>query len=545
VTHDPVWKTVHPRSKPGSPARIGLLCALVLVLGGAPAARSQEPAPGAAPEASAPAAPVIAQARRLADAKQLGQATTLLRGHLERDPSNREARSLLARLLSWDGRYRESIEEYTALLAEEPESATDRAGYARVLAWSGRVEAALDEFERALAIDSTDVETRAAYARALAWIGDLPGASREYHHILDDHPDNGDAWLGYATLVRWRAGATASERFLAQAEANGADRVATAEERATVQRAIAPGLSAGWNGGQERQYLAGPDFTLRSSGPFTSGRVTIGRRADLTVRAAWIDQYERAENGTIAYDVDMRMLRADVALPRAYPIQAAAGLEARHVAPGAAGVAYPLLDAGNFVGWNARTWGFFGRLTPALGVRREFLPLKATSPASQLLLGRQTVVEGTLAWQWSGRGSAETGLERGGYSDGNARMTVRAGTAYRVRVRQPTLSLDYGFGFTDFDTTSSSYFTPLSSTRHAAGILLDGYAQRLKLGYGARLQLATIGSDNFGAIRTRTVSGHVNAADLGPVGLGINAAYSRDNNDYEIWSIGIHAGARW
>lgn len=540
MTREPARMTVRPRPNPGSPAGFAALAALLLGLGAVTPARGEDPA-----SVSAAEAPVIAQARRLADAKQLGQATALLRGHLERNASNREARSLLARLLSWDGRYHESIEEYTALLAEHPESASDRAGYARVLAWSGRTEAALEEFQRALAIDSSDVETRGAYARALAWIGDLPAASREYRTILDDHPDHGDAWLGYATLVRWRAGATASGPFLARAEAHGADRVAVAEERAAVRRAIAPGLGAGWSGGQERQYLAGPDFTLRSSGPFTTGRVTIGHRADLGVRAAWIDQYERAENGMTAYDVDMRMLRADVTLPRAYPFQAAAGLEARRIEPGAAAVIHPLPAAGNFFGWNARTWGFLGRFTPSLGVRREFLPLKATSPASQLLLGRQTVAEGALAWQWSGRGSAETAFERGAYSDGNRRILLRAGTAYRIRVRQPTLSLDYGFGFTDFDTTSSSYFTPLSSARHAAGIALDGHARRLGLNYGARAQLATIGSDNFGAIRTRSVSGHVNAPDLGPVGLGIHGAYSRDNNDYEIWTIGIHAAARW
>jgi cytochrome c-type biogenesis protein CcmH/NrfG len=98
---------MRPRSNPGAPARVGVLAALVLALGAVPAARCEEPAPGAPAEAGAPSAPVIAQARRLADAKQVGQATALLRGHLERDASNREARSLLARLLSWDGRYRE------------------------------------------------------------------------------------------------------------------------------------------------------------------------------------------------------------------------------------------------------------------------------------------------------------------------------------------------------------------------------------------------------------------------------------------------------
>jgi len=81
--------------------------------------------------------------------------------------------------------------------------------------------------------------------------------------------------------------------------------------------------------------------------------------------------------------------------------------------------------------------------------------------------------------------------------------------------------------------------------RHAAGVGLDGYAQRFGLGYGTRYQFSTIGSDNFGAIRTHTWSAHLNAAELGSIGVGIDGSYSRDNNAYEIWSIGIHAAARW
>lgn len=462
-----------------------------------------------------------------------------------RAPEDRDARSLLARVLGWDRRFDESIAEYQRLLADDPERVSDRAGYARVLLWSGRTEASLEEFRRVVAADSSDIGTHVMYARALSWTGDLSGASVEYRRILAAHPDHGDAWLGYATVARWRAGATASDRFLSQAEAHGAEAPAAIEERAAVRSALAPGLGAGWNGSRERQYVAGPDFTLRTSGPFTHARVTIGKTADVTMRAAWMDQYERAESGALTYDVDVRQIRADLALLRGYPFQASAGLEARRFTAGAAGVTHPLLQADDFVGWNARTWVFLGRLTPAIAIRRDFVPLKVTAPVSEFQLGRQTVVEGALAWQWSGRGSAETAVERGDYSDGNARIAARAGTRYRLRIRQPSVALDYAFGYSDFDTTSSSYFTPLSSTRHTAGIGLDGYTRRFGLSYGAGYQFSTIGSDNFGAIRTSTWSARVNAAELGPVGIGIEGAYSRDNNAYEVWSIGIQAAARW
>ena len=492
-----------------------------------------------------PAAAVLAEAHRLAEAKQFDQAAAVLRDRLEREPSDHEARSLLARVLSWNRRFDESIAEYERLLADDPARAADRAGYARVLLWSGRTERSLEEFRRAVAADSSDVETRLVYARALSWTGDLPGASIEYRRILGTHPANGDAWLGYATVARWRAGATASDRFLSRAEANGAERAAADEERAAVRHALAPSLGGGWSSARERQYVAGPDFTLRSSGPFTNARLTIGRAADLTMRASWIDQSERAESGSLNYDVAVRSVRADLALLRGYPFQATAGVEARRFSPGQAAVTYPLLGVGHFVGWDARSWWFLGRLTPAVGIRRSFVPLKVTLPVSELVLAHQTVVDGGLAWQWSGRGDANVTIERGDYSDGNSRTAVRAGTRYRLRIRQPSVALDYGFGFTDFDTTSNSYFTPLASMRHAVGASVDGYTSRFGLGYGARYEFSTIGSDNFGAIRTNTWSARLNAADLGPVGVGIDGSYSRDNNAYEIWSIGIHAAARW
>jgi hypothetical protein len=105
--------------------------------------------------------------------------------------------------------------------------------------------------------------------------------------------------------------------------------------------------------------------------------------------------------------------------------------------------------------------------------------------------------------------------------------------------------INYGFGYTDFDTTSDSYFTPLASMRHVAGIGLEGYHRHFGLTYTARYEFARVTSDNFAAIGTHTWSGSVNAADLGAIGLGIEGSYSRDNNAYETWSFGLHAAAHW
>ena len=469
----------------------------------------------------------------------------MLREQLVRDPSDREARSLLARVLAWNRRFVESTVEYERLLADHPDDAFDRAGYARVLTWSGQIEQSLGEFRRAIAADSTNLEVRLDYARALSWTGDLPGASMEYRRILGVNPSQGDAWLGYATVARWRSGATASDRFLTRAEANGAEPKAAGEERNAVRRASGPSLGGGWESARERQYVEGPDFTIESAGPYASGRVTIGRTADVTIRTAWLAQFERGDGGVLSYDLDTRLVRADLAFLRSYPFQVAGGVESRLLQPGVAGVTYPLLGVGDFVGWNARAWWFLGRFTPSAGARRGFLPIKSTSGPNEILVGHQTRLEATLAWQWSGRGSATAGIERGGYSDGNVRGTVRGGTAYRIRVRNPVAALDYAFAFNDFDRTSASYFTPLRGVLQAAGLGISGYRDRSALSYGVRYQFSSLASDNFGGIRTSAWTVYLNGTALGSIGLGLDGSYSRDNNAYEIWSIGLHAAARW
>jgi Tfp pilus assembly protein PilF len=487
----------------------------------------------------------IAEARRLADAKRFGDAARVLRAVLAREPKNTGARSLLARVLAWDRKYDESIAEYRTLLAEHPRSAFDRAGYARVLAWSGHAEASLREFRRAVRADSTDLESRIGYARALSWTGDLPGASIEFRRILRANPRYGDAWLGLATVARWRGAPTASDRFLARAEALHADEDAAREERKAVREALAPSLGAGWTTSHERQYVDfAPDFTIESTGPFAQARATVGKTAGIGVRAARLEQFERNVT-TLNYDLDMTVLRADVSMLRAYPFQIAAGVEARKLEAGATNVIYPLLGDDEFTGWNARAWWFLGRWTPSVAARREYLPIKSTAGPQRILAGDQTLLAADLAYQWNARGTLSAGIENGSYSDDNERGTVRAGAAYRVRLKAPSATLDYAIAATDFDTTSASYFTPLESVRHTAGIGVAGYSERASLDWGARYQLSAVLSSNFDDIFTNTWSGYLNLTAFDTLPLGIEGSYSRDNNAYETWFLGLSAAARW
>ena len=491
----------------------------------------------------------LADARRLADAKKFHESADVLRARLKSDPGDADARSLLARVLAWDRHYDESIAEYRTLLAARPDDAFDRAGYARALAWSGRAEASLPEFRRAVRADSTDLEARIGYARALSWTGDLPAAAMEYRRILRANPSYADAWLGYGTVARWRGAPAASDRFLARA--SGADAEALGEEREAVHVALAPSLGTGITSAQERQYVAGaPDFMIESTGPYVQARTGIERTAIVTARAARLAQFERrlgppVDGTTLNYDLDMSVLRADALWTRAYPFQLAAGLESRTIESGSPNVVYPLRGDDRFFGWNTRAWLFAGRWTPALFAHRDYVPIKADGVAPEILAGRQTVAGGDLAWQWSARGSATAGAEHGSYSDGNGRRTFRAGAAWRLRLARPGVGVDYGISYSDFDSSSASYFTPLKSTRHAAGIGISGYSEKASLDWGARYQFAAVLSSNFENIYTSTWSGWLNVTALDAIPLGLEASYSRDNNAYATWFLGASAAARW
>lgn len=509
---------------------------------------------GAEPDAPAPADSLLRAARVHADEKRFGEAAADLRRALAARPGDRTIGSLLARVLSWDRKYDESLAAYRELLAAHPDDALDRAGYARVLAWSGRHEESIREFRRAAAADPTNLETRIGLARALSWSGDLPGAAIEYGRVRRSNPAYGDAWLGTATVARWRGAAPAADRFAAKAAALGADPANLEEERAAVDRALAPTVTAGWTTSHETQRASGaPDFTIEETGPFGVARAALGRAVGVSVRAARTQLFEtntRPAPGdtTLNYDLASRSLRADASFLRGYPVQASAGAEWRALDARAAKVLYPLSGDDAFTGWNARLWAYAGRFTPSLSARRTFVALKGSHPGTGALRfepGDLTDVEGSLAWQWNARGTASVFASRGDYSDDNRRERAGGTVAYRVRAGRPSLRLDYALAFSDWDFRSPSYFTPLASTRHAGGATLSGYSDRGALDWGVRWELSRIASSNFEDITANAFSGWLNGtlADRFPVGA--EASWSTDNNDYKTWYVALYGAVRW
>jgi len=125
-----------------------LICALLVALlmpGAAAAARAEHEPVAAQP--SSPDQALRARAARLARAGAYAQAVQLLRRRLAERPDDREARFLLARVLSWQQRYDEAMRQYVWLLQRDPDNLDYLFGKAQVLAWTHRYTPALSLLE--------------------------------------------------------------------------------------------------------------------------------------------------------------------------------------------------------------------------------------------------------------------------------------------------------------------------------------------------------------------------------------------------------------
>jgi tetratricopeptide (TPR) repeat protein len=522
---------------------------------------SAAPGSSAAPSTSAAAIPppasadsLVRAARLHADDKRFDLAADDLRLALAARPGHLATWSLLARVLSWDRKYDESIATYRELLAAHPDDHFDRTGYARVLAWSGRYDESIREYTLAAGGDSTSLDARMGLARVQSWAGDLPAAAAEYRRIQELAPGNGDAWLGEATIARWRGSATGADVRASKAALLGADASALKEEQDAIDRAMDPLFTIGWFTSQEWQRASGvPDFAVEETGPWASIRATAGRSVGLTYRVAGTQLFERNTRSapgdtTLNYDLETNGLRLDATFLRGYPVQASAAVEYRMFDQRGTQVLYPLTDDDAFTGWHARVWGYAGRFTPGLIARRTFLAIKgweASSGTNRFVPGHLTDLEGTLGWQWNARGTASFVATTGETSDDNHRWLTGGTVAYRVRMGRPAVRLDYALRFADWNRQSPSYFTPLASTRHAAGITVSGFAVPGDLEYGARSEFSHLQSSNFADIDVNALSGWLNGVAAGRFPLGIEGAYSVDNNDYETWYVGVSGGIRW
>ncbi len=528
----------------------GLIAATALLLAPAPRAYARADPP-LSPASDSDEA--LRLARESSDRKDFTHAAATLRGALKEDPDDKELNSLLARVLAWSRHFDESFVVYRKLLARHPDDAFDRAGYARALAWSGRSDKAIPQFRRAIAQDPTDPEVRIGYARALSWDGDLAGASDEFLRLLAKDPKNGDAWLGLATVARWRDAPTASDAFAEQAATRGADQEGLVEERGAVRLALRPTAGSGWTHTRERQITSDSTaFKLETEGEFVDGRTTLNRAFGVAARGSRLRHWEKnpglPTDTTLNYDLKSTEFRADMTYLRPYPLQIAAGFAYQRFDARNPSVLFPLGGDQDFFGFNARVWGYSGRFSPSATARRDFIAIKTTDPvtgARVLVPGGVTNTDLGLKWDWNGRGSLSGSFSKGFYTDDNQRTSVGGLVAYRLHRAQPRIAADYGLTWSDFTKPSSSYFTPLQSVRHAAGVTASGYRERGAVDYGLRYELSFMQSGNFDDITTNMGSVYLNGTVFGSLPLGVEGYYSVDNHSYRTWGLTLSGSVRW
>lgn len=113
-----------------------------------------------APVAGAQADAVESATARI-EAGDRGGALDILGRHLADQPGDDEARFLYARVLSWEQRWAESLDQYDRLLRGSPDNADYLLGKSQVLVWSSRPQEALPLLARArtLAPDYEAVST--------------------------------------------------------------------------------------------------------------------------------------------------------------------------------------------------------------------------------------------------------------------------------------------------------------------------------------------------------------------------------------------------
>jgi tetratricopeptide (TPR) repeat protein len=117
--------------------------------------------------------------------------------------SDDEARVELARVLSWQKNYDESLAQYRKVLAVRPADAALRAEYGQVLGWAGRREEAVAALS---AVPVESLSPAAAVLLADLTLGDnkFAEATKLYRHALVAAPDDLPTRFKLARVLSWQ-----------------------------------------------------------------------------------------------------------------------------------------------------------------------------------------------------------------------------------------------------------------------------------------------------------------------------------------------------
>ena len=134
--------------------------------------------------------------------KRLAEANTLLRQHLEEDPTDVVAMQMLAAVGLRFDQYVDAGNLLERCLELAPNYASAHHDYALVLEKQMRQGDALQEIEQALNADPDNPAYRKAQAAILDRVGEYDRAIEVYAGLLDEHPEQPKVWINYGHSLR-------------------------------------------------------------------------------------------------------------------------------------------------------------------------------------------------------------------------------------------------------------------------------------------------------------------------------------------------------
>jgi len=195
-------------------------------------------------------------------------AVATLRGILEKDPGNREARIWLARALTFSGDFGGGEKEYREVLSAHPGDVEARLGLSDVLAWQRRYRESGLILSDLVKERPDDPEVWVRRGKVAFWDGKPEEAKRHFAQTIFLDPGNEEARRGLDLIAAKAARVTRREMELGGAYL----RIRRANPGSQVHAAIRDKSVAGW------EFLGRADYLHRFGEDEGRGTVGITRR---------------------------------------------------------------------------------------------------------------------------------------------------------------------------------------------------------------------------------------------------------------------------